>query len=254
MTINALTGLCPKPILKPGGLQVGTVIITGISRGIGLGLAARYLERGDTVAGTVRAANAAVADLQRTYGAKLFVATTDVTDAGALDQAARSVRERFSAADVLVCNAAINPGSASQTTEVGDLSDEDLSATLNVNVTGVQRTIRAFRPLLVAAGGARIAVISSGAGSIAGTAGGAMIPYCVSKAAVNMLTRRLSFLLAGDGIDVFAISPGWVKTDMGGPGAQITVQESTNLIVQRIAEHGPDDPPFINHTGGPLDW
>ena len=159
-----------------------------------------------------------------------------------------------SAADVLVCNAAINPATAGQTTAVGDLSDEDLSATFNVNVTGVQRTIRAFHPLLAAAGGARIAVISSGAGSIAGTAGGAMIPYCVSKAAVNMLTRRLSFLLAGDGIDVFAISPGWVKTDMGGPGAQITVQESTNLIVQRIAEHGPDDPPFINHTGDPLDW
>ena len=65
MTINALTDPCPKPILKPGGLQVATVIITGISRGIGLGLAARYLERGDTVAGTVRAANAAVADGDR---------------------------------------------------------------------------------------------------------------------------------------------------------------------------------------------
>ena len=233
---------------------MGTVIITGISLGIGLGLAARYLERGDTVVGTVRAANTAVADLRRAYGDKLMVATADVTDAHALEQAARTVRERVSAAQVLVCNAAINPATAGQTTFIGDLPDEDLSATLDVNVVGVQRTIRAFHPLLAAAGGAKIAVISSGAGSIAGTVNGSMIPYCVSKAALNMLSHRLSFLLAGDGIDVFAISPGWVKTDMGGADARITVEESTSLLVQRIAEHGPEDPPFIDHTGNPLNW
>ena len=83
---------------------------------------------------------------------------------------------------------------------------------------------------------------------------GTVIITGISRGIGLGLTRRLSFLPAGDGIDVFAISPAWVKTDMGGPGAQITVQESTNLIVQRIAEHGPDAPPFINHTGDPLDW
>ena len=233
---------------------MSTVIITGISRGIGLGLAARYLERGESVVGTVRAANDAVAALQREYGDKLFVATADVTDAHALNEAARTVRERIPAADVLVCNAAINPEHAGRTATVGDLSDDHLSATLDVNVVGVQRTVRAFHPLLAAADGAKIAVISSGAGSIAGTANGAMISYCVSKAALNMLSRRLSFLLAGDGIQVFAISPGWVKTDMGGANAQITVEESTALILQRIAEHAPDDAPFISHTGNPVNW
>ena len=233
---------------------MSTVIITGISRGIGLGLAARYLERGESVVGTVRAANDAVAALQREYGDKLFVATADVTDAHALNEAARTVRERIPAADVLVCNAAINPEHAGRTATVGDLSDDHLSATLDVNVVGVQRTVRAFHPLLAAADGAKIAVISSGAGSIAGTANGAMISYCVSKAALNMLSRRLSFLLAGDGIQVFAISPGWVKTDMGGANAQITVEESTALILQRIAEHGPDDAPFISHTDNPVNW
>ena len=167
---------------------MSTVIITGISRGIGLGLAARYLERGESVVGTVRAANDAVAALQREYGDKLFVATADVTDAHALNEAARTVRERIPAADVLVCNAAINPEHAGRTATVGDLSDDHLSATLDVNVVGVQRTVRAFHPLLAAADGAKIAVISSGAGSIAGTANGAMISYCVSKAALNMLS------------------------------------------------------------------
>ena len=233
---------------------MGTVIITGISRGIGLGLAARYLERGDTVAGTVRAAGDAVAALQREHGDRLIVATADVTDAATLAAAAGAVRERVPAADLLICNAAINPATAGQITGVGELSDDHLGECFDVNVVGVQRTVRAFHPLLAAAGGARIAIISSGAGSIAGTANGAMIPYCVSKAALNMLSRRLSFLLAGDGIDVFAISPGWVKTDMGGANAQITVAESTALIVRRIAEHTPEDAPFISHTGNPLDW
>ena len=233
---------------------VGTVIITGISRGIGLGLAARYLERGDLVVGTVRAANDAVAALQRDYGDRLIVATADVTDARALDAAARGLRQRAPAADVLVCNAAINPQSAGRSAAVGDLSDDDLSASFDVNVVGVQRTIRAFHPLLAAAGGAKIAVISSGAGSIAGTANGDMIPYCVSKAALNMLARRLSFLLASDGIRVFALSPGWVKTDMGGANARLTVAESTALIVQRIAEHRAESDPFISHTGDSLRW
>ena len=75
---------------------MGTVIITGISRGIGLGLAARYLERGDLVVGTVRAANDAVAALQRDYGGRLMVATADVTDSRALDAAARGMRQRVS--------------------------------------------------------------------------------------------------------------------------------------------------------------
>ena len=125
---------------------MSTVIITGISRGIGLGLAARYLERGESVVGTVRAANDAVAALQREYGDKLFVATADVTDAHALNEAARTVRERIPAADVLVCNAAINPEHAGRTATVGDLSDDHLSATLDVNVVGVQRTVRALPP------------------------------------------------------------------------------------------------------------
>ena len=110
---------------------VGTVIITGISRGIGLGLAARYLERGDLVVGIVRAANDAVAALQRDYGDRLIVATADVTDARALDAAARGLRQRVSAADVLVCNAAINPQSAGRSAAVGDLSDDDLSASFD---------------------------------------------------------------------------------------------------------------------------
>lgn len=252
---NQLVDSRPAPAYPDAEvLQLGTVIITGISRGIGLGLAARYLERGDSVVGTVRAANAEVAALQREYGDKLIVATADVTDGHSMDEAARAVRQRISAADVLVCNAAVNPAAAGQIDSIGDLSDEDLSACFDVNVVGVQRSIRAFHPLLAAADGARIAVISSGAGSIAGTANGAMIPYCVSKAALNMLARRLSFLLAGDGIQVFALSPGWVKTDMGGANARITVEESTALIVQRIAEHAADDDPFISHTGDSLDW
>ena len=83
---------------------------------------------------------------------------------------------------------------------------------------------------------------------------GGMVPYCVSKAAVNMLSRRLHFLLKDDGIPVLAVHPGWVKTDMGGPDAKITVETSVNGIVQVVDSYKDEDAPYQDYSGQPMSW
>lgn len=81
-----------------------------------------------------------------------------------------------------------------------------------------------------------------------------MLPCRVSKAAANMLSPRLNFLLEDDGIPVLAVHPGWVKTDMGGPGAQVAVEESAGGIARIVAECSNGEPPYQDCTGKALAW
>ena len=69
-----------------------------------------------------------------------------------------------------------------------------------------------------------------------------------------MLARRLHLLLAEDGIPVTAVSPGWVRTDMGGANAHLSIEESAQAVSTVIAGHGPDDAPFLDHEGTPIPW
>ena len=96
--------------------------------------------------------------------------------------------------------------------------------------------------------------MTPGMGSLAQTEDASMIPYSVSKAALNMLSRRLHFLLEGDGIAVLAINPGWVKTDMGGPNAQISTEESARGITNVIAGYDRNGEPFQDYLGNSMPW
>ena len=234
---------------------MATIVITGISRGIGLGLAQRYLERGDSVFGTVRAANEATERLVAQYRDRLTVVEMDVKDADSATRAAATVGAAVGQFDILICNAAINLAPIGKTIPFADQDDAEFLETFDVNVVGVLRTIRAFYRLLAAnSGGARVAIISSGAGSISRQTEPQLVSYRVSKAGLNMLSRLFSFQLAEDGIDVFALTPGSVKTDMGGPLAKITVEESTSRLVRLIDDHELGGVPFQSYEGEPIDW
>ena len=117
--------------------------------------------------------------------------------------------------------------------QVNELSWENLSRSLEVNVGGPLLTSKSLYPLLQKGEEKKIINISSQMGSIKLTGGGAT-PYRVSKAALNMLTRNQAIEYKKDGITVVILHPGWVKTDMGGPAAPMTVAESARKIFQII--------------------
>ncbi len=144
-------------------------------------------------------------------------------------------RRRFWATgrlDVLVNNAAIFCGEGDETLETLDLNW--FAESIETNVAGVARVSRTFLPNLRRSDFARIVNISSGAGSISEKEDSSYYPYAVSKAALNMLTRGMAAELRPEQIIVTPISPGWVKTDMGGENAEITTEESAAALFETI--------------------
>src|SRR4029077_5790488 len=156
----------------------------------------------------------------------------DVRDNATIARAARILPDN-EGLDLLVNNAAIFPGTGDEPFEL--LDPESFNEAFDCNVTGVARVTRAFLPHLRKSANARIVNISSGAGSIAEKEDSSYYPYSVSKAALNMLTRALAAELRSSGIVMTAISPGWVRTEMGGPGAPLTPQESASSLVGTMA-------------------
>ena len=155
--------------------------------------------------------------------------------------------------DVLVNNAAIFPGEGDEPFERVD--PEWFNEAFDCNVTGVARMTRAFLPHLKNSANARVANISSGAGSISEKEDFAYYPYSVSKAALNMLTRALSAEFRSKGIVMAAISPGWVKTEMGGPNAPLTPHESARTLFQTITGLTMEQTgKFLGRNGEPYAW
>jgi len=206
------------------------VLITGCGRGIGLALAEEFARAGWEVFASARAPQRPqLAALARKW-ANLTILALDVCDNATIAQSAQFLEGK--SLEVLVNNAAVFPGEGDEPFERVD--PEWFNEAFDCNVTGVARVTRTFLPHLKNSANARVANISSGAGSISGKEDFAYYPYSVSKAALNMLTRSLAAEFRSKGIVVAAISPGWVKTEMGGPNAPLTPQESARSLVQTI--------------------
>ncbi|MGR3323287.1 MAG: SDR family NAD(P)-dependent oxidoreductase [Pseudooceanicola sp.] len=193
------------------------VVITGASRGVGAALRAAYEADGHDVTG-----------VSRKGGDGLIAA--DMTDAGAIRAMADAIGNR--PVDLLVCNAGLylDKGHSLDDGYPPEMWEEQLA----VNVTAPFLCVQALLPNLRAARG-RIAIMSSQMGSST-LATGTSILYRVSKAAALNLGFNLAAALKADGIAVGIYHPGWVRTDMGGSAADITVEESADGLVRRFAD------------------
>jgi NAD(P)-dependent dehydrogenase (short-subunit alcohol dehydrogenase family) len=194
-----------------------TILITGANRGIGKELALRYAKSGQRVIGTTRSEKPTDAP-----GVEWQV--LDVSDAADIKSFAKRLQGR--PVSFLVCNAGV------YLDREGDRNAENWAKTFAVNVAGVALTIESLLPNLKAARG-KIAIISSGMGSSTHASGGSYM-YRASKAAVTNLGRNLAVDLKSDGIAVGIYHPGWVRTDMGGSGADISVEESAAGLMARF--------------------
>ncbi|WP_043474074.1 SDR family NAD(P)-dependent oxidoreductase [Kitasatospora sp. MBT66] len=227
-------------------------LVTGANRGIGRETARQLAGLGHTVLLCARrAADAerAAAELAPGVPGTLLPYRLDVTDADGVDALARTVDGRFGRLDVLVNNAAVNYDTGRRATDV-DLGE--VARTLETNLFGAWRTAQAFLPLLRRSAHPRLVNVSSESGSLTHMSGGTPA-YGVSKAALNALTRKLAAELRADRILVNAVCPGWIATDMGGPGGAPVDRGAAGVVwAATLPDSGPTGGFF--RDGKPLDW
>lgn len=226
-------------------------VVTGANRGIGRELARQLGAGGDSVILTARSpakAQAAAAELAGAAG-RIVAHPLDVTDPDSAAALTGFIVESFGRLDVLINNAAIHYDTFQHA------YDADLSIVreaLETNLLGAWQVTRALLPLLRASRHGRIVNVSSEGGSLTHMGGG--IPaYRTSKAALNALTRTLAAELATERILVNAVCPGWVATDMGGPGGR-PVQDGAASVLWAV--NLPDSGPTggFYRDGRPLPW
>jgi NAD(P)-dependent dehydrogenase (short-subunit alcohol dehydrogenase family) len=217
-----------------------TALITGTNRGIGLEFARQYSADGWDVIATARQSSAELDALG------VRVEPLDLSDADAVAGLAAKVDGPL---DLLIANAGTNHPMNAESAE----DARDWQVMMMVNSIAPFMLGKALLPRVSEAKGKMIA-ISSGMGSIAGNNGG-WIPYRTSKAALNMAWSCLALEAKSLGVPVVALSPGWVKTRMGGRGAEITTEESVGAMRQLIDRLTIEDSGrFLRRDGNEIPW
>jgi NAD(P)-dependent dehydrogenase (short-subunit alcohol dehydrogenase family) len=224
---------------------MATILITGAGRGLGFELARQYAADGWQVIGTVRD-DAAKKRLEK-LGAEVH--TLDVSDYGKAGELAKRLKMR--PLDILFCNAGIigKRGMA-----IGSFDYPQWEEVLRVNLLGAAAVAEALVDNVAASERKTIAMMSSRLGSITESSG-MTLPYGTSKAALNLLAKGLAATLAGRGIKVVALSPGWVRTDMGGEGAALAPETSVAGLRKVLGSlKAGDSGKFFSYDGSPIPW
>ncbi len=210
------------------------VLITGANRGLGLELARILIERGDRVWGTARSPQPAALAALAPEG----ILTMDLAEEPQIVAAMSKLADRTDGLDLLINCAGIDAravGAAPAARGPFDLDGDTFTAVTRVNATGPMLVTREALPLLRAGDRATVLNISSQLGSmeVAATSGNDTA-YCVSKAALNMVTVKTAAALKDEAITVVAMHPGWVRTDMGGDAAPLSSVESATSIIDVV--------------------
>lgn len=232
------------------------IFITGADKGLGLSLATRFLYAGYIVFAGIYQTAENFAVIGQEYGPNLVCILLDVTDMKSVIAASHSVSTQTQAIDILINNAAVYLHSKpDKSLQELDLTDGHMEGTFNVNSFGPLRVTQQFLPLLENGNGKLIINISSEAGSIGNCWRATEFAYCMSKAALNMQSRILQNMLAPQGFRVLAIHPGWMRTDMGGPDADIHPDEAAEAIFQlALMQTLVSNRIYMDYQGKPLPW
>jgi len=223
-----------------------TVLITGANRGLGLEFARQYADAGWKVIGTARKPEKAT-ELKE-LGARVM--QLDVADAASV--AALATALEGEPIDLLINNAGMMHREANS---IEGLDFDAVERVLAVNTIGPMRVTQALLPNLRLAKTRQIVHITSGLGSIEENTRGGFLGYRESKAALNMFNRSLAAEFADEGFTCVVMSPGWVQTDMGGPNAHLTPEQSITGMRTVISGLTPaDNGSYRNHDGAAVPW
>ena len=226
-----------------------TILLIGASRGLGCAIAAEYIDRGSQVVATVRgSARTALHELQDTAGGRLEIEHVDINS----PEQIQSLRDRLGARrfDLLFVNAGVT-NCPEETT--ADVTTEEFTRLMVTNALSPMRVIETLGELIDPDG--TIAIMSSGQGSVANNDRGGFEIYRASKSALNQLMRSYAARHNDTNRTLLLMAPGWVKTELGGPNAHLTIEESIpNLVTTIDAQRGRTGLQFLDYLGRTVAW
>jgi NAD(P)-dependent dehydrogenase (short-subunit alcohol dehydrogenase family) len=226
-----------------------TVLLVGASRGLGYAMAEEFLERGWNVVGTVRgSAQSQLHELSRRWPDRIEIETVDITMP---DQIA-ALRSRLAdrTLDMLFVNAGVtnNPDET-----IGEVSTDEFIRVMVTNALSPMRVVEALYHLVADEG--TIGVMSSGQGSVSNNTNGKREVYRGSKAALNTFMRSFAARHCADRRAMVLMAPGWVRTELGGPGARLTIEESIpNLVSTLLAVQSKPGLQYLDYLGRTVPW
>jgi NAD(P)-dependent dehydrogenase (short-subunit alcohol dehydrogenase family) len=224
---------------RGGAITMNRILITGANRGLGLELVRLCAARGDRVFAGCRSPeyDTNLKDLSAQFYGRVSILPLEITDVASLDRCAQQVRSAVDALDMLINNAAIN--AEGETLRTFDA--EKAAQQWMVNAVGQVLVAQKFLDLLKAGKDPKIINVTSEAGSISTMNHFRGYYYFGSKAAMNMFSRSMAWDPDTAGIITIALHPGWVRTDMGGSNAHLSVTESAEGTLKVIANLTPED-------------
>ena len=220
-----------------------TALVTGANRGIGLELTMQLLDSGYNVHATYRSSKGGLEEIQNSA---LNIHQMDVRNKEEISAVIKSI----SSLELLINNAGIADG---HWQSISEIDMEHALEVLNVNAVSPVLVTQQVLPIL--SNQSTIVMISSLMGSISDCRSGRSYAYRASKTALNMFSMAMKNELDGMGSSLLIIHPGWVETDMGGPNAPLSTDESVRGIMQRITEQNMSmSGRYVQFDGTPVEW
>ena len=225
------------------------LLLIGASRGLGVAMAAEFLNKGWNVVGTVRGSGRTnLHDLADEYEGRVEIESLDITEPDQI--AALQARLSGRSFDILFVNA----GTANANDEpIVDVSTEEYARVMVTNALSPLRVIETLQNLVSPNG--TIGVMSSGQGSIGNNTNGRHDVYRGTKAALNMHMRSYAARHAGEPRALVLMAPGWIRTDLGGPNAPVGVEDAIPKVVTvLLAQQGKPGLQYLDREGHTVPW
>jgi len=227
-----------------------TILLIAASRGLGLAMAEEFLNKGWSVVGTVRGGSnrTKLHELAQQYPGRLEVETLDICDHAQVT----ALRKRLSGRVFQMLF--VNAGTTNNPTEtIGEVTTDEFVRVMTTNALCPMRVVESLQDLVAADG--LIGVMSSGQGSVTNNVRGMREVYRGSKAALNQFMRSYAARQAGTARAMVLMAPGWVRTDLGGPEAPLSIEDSVPSLVNVLLEkQGNPGLEYLDYLGRTVPW